>query len=281
MEATASLMEVPEGIRDPRGARGRRHPLPALLALAVVAMLAGMTSYEAIVDYGKERGGEFLRLLGFTRRRGLCKATYSRVFRRIHVAEFESCVGQWIRGKLGPGDASHLAVNGKTARASSPPPAAQAEAEIGRVCEVDKGHGRVEKRTIEVTSSLAGYLGSDWPGCEQVFRLTRERTIKGKTETNVVFGITSLSRERAGAKKLSGLTRRHRGIENGLHGVRDWTLREDASRIRKGSGPEVMAALRNIVIFLFKRLGHTNAAAATRHYVCNPQKSLELLSIPI
>ncbi len=79
MEATASLMEVPEGIRDPRGARGRRHPLPALLALAVVAMLAGMTSYEAIVDYGKERGGEFLRLLGFTRRRGLCKATYSRV----------------------------------------------------------------------------------------------------------------------------------------------------------------------------------------------------------
>ena len=30
-------------------------------------MLAGMTSYEGIVDYGKERGGEFLRLLGFTR----------------------------------------------------------------------------------------------------------------------------------------------------------------------------------------------------------------------
>ncbi len=132
-----------------------------------------------------------------------------------------------------------------------------------------------------MTSSLAGYLGSDWPGYEQVFRLTRERTIKGKTETDVVFGITSLSRERAGAKKLSGLTRRHWGIENGLHGVRDWTLREDASRIRKGSGPEVMAALRNIVILLFQRVGHTNAAAATRHYVCNPQKSLELLSIPI
>jgi len=118
MDADASLMEVLEGIYDPRNARGKRHPLPALLALAVVAMLAGMTSYEAIVDYGKERGGEFLRLLGFTRRRGLCKATYSRVFRRIDVADFESRVGQWIRGQLGPRDASHLAIDGKTARGS-------------------------------------------------------------------------------------------------------------------------------------------------------------------
>ncbi len=118
MEATASLMEVLEGIPDPRSARGKRHPLPALLALAVVAMLAGMTSYEAIVDYGKERGSEFLRLLGFTRRRGLCKATYSRIFRRIDIADCESRVGQWIRGKLGPGEASHLAIDGKTARGS-------------------------------------------------------------------------------------------------------------------------------------------------------------------
>ena len=41
-----------------------------------------------------------------------------------------------------------------------------------------------------------------------------------------------------------------------------------------------MAALRNIIVFLFKRLGHTNAAAATRHYVCHPEKSLEVLSTP-
>ena len=118
MEANPSLMELLEGVQDPRGARGKRHPLPALLALAVVALLAGMTSYEAFVDYGKERGGEFLRLLGFTRRRGLCKATYSRVFRRIDVADFEARVGQWIQGRLGSDDAPHLALDGKTARGS-------------------------------------------------------------------------------------------------------------------------------------------------------------------
>ena len=118
MEADVSLIELLEGLPDPRRARGKRHPLPALLALAVVALLAGMTSYEAIVDYGRGRGWEFRRLLGFTRRRGLCKATYSRVFRRIDVAAFEALIARWIRGRLGPRDAPHLALDGKTVRGS-------------------------------------------------------------------------------------------------------------------------------------------------------------------
>ena len=118
MDARLSLLELLEGIEDPRGAKGKRHPLAALLALAVVAMLAGMTSYEAIVQYGKERGREFLYLLGFTRGRGLCKATYSRVFRRIDVAMFEACVSRWIQGCLRTGDAPHIAIDGKTARGS-------------------------------------------------------------------------------------------------------------------------------------------------------------------
>jgi hypothetical protein len=118
MEAHASLMELLDGIHDPRRAQGKRHPLPALLGLAVVAMLAGMTSYEAIAQYGKERGWEFLRHLGFTTRWGLCKATYSRVFRRIDVADFETRLGRWIQGRLGRDDAPHLAVDGKTARGS-------------------------------------------------------------------------------------------------------------------------------------------------------------------
>jgi DDE family transposase len=118
MEAHISLMELLEGLHDPRRAQGKRHPLPALLALAVVAMLAGMTSYEAIVDYGKKRGWEFLKLLGFTTKWGLCKATYSRVFRRIDVADFEARVSRWIQGRLGPSDAPHISIDGKTARGS-------------------------------------------------------------------------------------------------------------------------------------------------------------------
>ena len=73
----------------------------------------------------------------------------------------------------------------------------------------------------------------------------------------------------------------HWGIENGLHGVRNGTLREDASRIRKGSAAEVMAMLRNIVIFLFHRRGCNSAASATHHYVCHPQDSLKVLYSPV
>ena len=118
MEARISLMELLEGLHDPRGAKGKRHPLSALLGLAVVGTLAGMNSYEAIVQFGKERGWEFLQHLGFTTKWGLCKATYSRVFRRIDVVEFEARVGRWIQGQLGPGDAPHIAIDGKTARGS-------------------------------------------------------------------------------------------------------------------------------------------------------------------
>src|SRR5262249_61764929 len=118
MEADITLMELLEGLHDPRSARGKRHPLPALLGLAVVALLAGMTSSEAIVQYGKERGWEFLKLLGFTTKKGLCKATYSRVFRRIDIADFEARVGGWIRGRLGPGDDSLIAFDGESALGS-------------------------------------------------------------------------------------------------------------------------------------------------------------------
>jgi hypothetical protein len=102
-----------------------------------------------------------------------------------------------------------------------------------------------------------------------------------KVETEVVLGIASLPRERAGARELLALTRGHWGIENNLHGVRDGTLREDASRIRRGSSTQVMAIVRNIVLFVFHRRGYTSAAAATRHYVCHPHETLEILSTPI
>jgi hypothetical protein len=118
MDSDISLMELLQRVHDPRGARGKRHPLPALLALAVVGLLSGMTSYEAIVDFGKARGGEFLQLLGFTRRRGLCKATYSRVFRRLDVADVEARIAQWLQGQLGRKAVSHIAIDGKTLRGS-------------------------------------------------------------------------------------------------------------------------------------------------------------------
>jgi hypothetical protein len=69
---------------------------PAPLGMAVVAMLAGMSSYEAVVQCSKEWGSEFLQHLGFPAWRGLCNATYPRVFRLVDVADLEAWVGRWI-----------------------------------------------------------------------------------------------------------------------------------------------------------------------------------------
>jgi predicted transposase YbfD/YdcC len=56
------------------------------------------------------------------------------------------------------------------------------------------------------------------------------------------------------------------GDRNGLHYVRDVTFAEDASQIRSGTGPQVMAALRHLVVGLLCRAGPVNLAAALRHH---------------
>jgi hypothetical protein len=128
---------------------------------------------------------------------------------------------------------------------------------------------------------MADYLSSDWTKCLQVFRIDRERRIGSKVEFETTYGITSLSRELAGASQLLHFNRGHWGIENGLHYRRDVTLREDASRIRKGSASQLMAALRNIILFVLPRAGNKSLPAAIRHYMCHPAKALALLSTPI
>jgi hypothetical protein len=125
------------------------------------------------------------------------------------------------------------------------------------------------------TTILCGY--ANWPGLAQVFRLTRERTVKGQTSEEVVYGITSLPRDRADARRLLGLTRRHWGIENKLHYVRDVTLGEDACRVRKGSAPQVLSGVRNAAIHLLKRINPRNVAAAIRHLAAKPLKAIGLV----
>jgi predicted transposase YbfD/YdcC len=78
------------------------------------------------------------------------------------------------------------------------------------------------------------------------------------------FFITSVPRALAGASELLCPVRGHWSIENGSHYVRDVTFGEDASRIRKGSGPEVMAALRNAAIGFLRSTGVTNIAQSLR-----------------
>src|SRR5438270_1991537 len=141
---------------------------------------------------------------------------------------------------------------------------------------VEKGHGRIEKRTITVSSMLADY--STWPELAQVFKLESQRTdALGITKTEVRYGVTSLPAYVADAKRVLALSRRHWGIENGLHYRRDATMREDHAQLRMEHAPEMLAILNTTVLGLFARLGARNVAHARREFAYHFEKALAAL----
>src|SRR5437588_8346945 len=141
---------------------------------------------------------------------------------------------------------------------------------------VEKGHGRLEKRTITVSSMLADY--STWPELAQVFKLESQRTnALGITKTEVRYGVTSLPASLADAKRVLALSRRHWGIENGLHYRRDATMREDHAQLRMEHAPEMLAIINNAVLGLFARQGARNVAHARRAFAYQFDKALAVL----
>lgn len=119
-----------------------------------------------------------------------------------------------------------------------------------------------------------------FPTARQMMMIIRERSaLNGDPigETEVAFAITSLSREQAKPRDLARMLRGHWSIENGLHYVRDVTFGEDLSRVRTGSGPRVMASLRNIAIGIHRLNGETNMRHAARHCSQNSRRGFALL----
>jgi len=130
--------------------------------------------------------------------------------------------------------------------------------------QIDKGHGRVEIRKIWTSTAINDYV--DFPYVNQVFCLERysKKLSEGKSRKEIVYGITSLSKDKANPERLLTLIRGHWTIENRLHYVRDFTFDEDRCRIRKGNGAHVMASIRNLVISLLRMAGAKLIAPAIR-----------------
>jgi predicted transposase YbfD/YdcC len=141
--------------------------------------------------------------------------------------------------------------------------------------EHDKGHGRHETRHIEVTSNLEGFV--DWPGARQFAKITRTRTIRGKRTRDVEILVMSLSADRASPADLLRFRRGHWGVENRLFCVRDVSFREDQCRVRKGSGPQALAALRNAATTALRRLGVANIASGLRRMMMNCREAVSLV----
>ena len=142
---------------------------------------------------------------------------------------------------------------------------------------IEKQAGRLEERTITVSSLLNDYL--DWPYLEQVFKLERRYTnlTTGEVECDVQYGLTSLPAQLASPERLLEIVRSEWGIENGLHYRRDVTFQEDQTRMTNKAMGRAMAIINNLVISLLNSQGFDNYAHARRVFDACPHKALAII----
>lgn len=129
----------------------------------------------------------------------------------------------------------------------------------------DRGHGRRETRTVKaVTLQTPG--GIAFPHAAQAVRITRTRTAikSGKTSRETAYLTVSLPAGQALPADLQAWARAEWLIENHIHHVRDVTFSEDQHQARTGTGPAVIATLRNTAIGWHRTNGDANIARATR-----------------
>lgn len=139
---------------------------------------------------------------------------------------------------------------------------------------IDLGHGRIERRQLWALPIFDDFL--DWPGAHLMLRMERTFMTKatGALMHELDYALSNLDLALVDASGLLTLWRQHWHIENRLHYVRDLTLTEDASRVRSGQAPHVLAAVRNVVITAARRAGFANIAEALRTFAQKPYLAL-------
>jgi predicted transposase YbfD/YdcC len=120
----------------------------------------------------------------------------------------------------------------------------------------DKGHGRIEQRTVSLAREVDWLTGDRrfpgeprLPGVACVIRVESrsERAGKSRAETRHYISSADLT-----AAKAAQAVRGHWGIENRLHWVLDVVFNDDQSRLRKGHGARNMAVVRHFAINLVR-----------------------------
>lgn len=111
---------------------------------------------------------------------------------------------------------------------------------------MDKGHGRIEWRGIEVREVTPTQM--NFPHVMQVARIDRIRELKiGRQEVETIWIITSLTAAQADAVRLLELVRQYWSIENGTHYPLDVSAGEDRCRVRHPVAATVLGLLRRAV----------------------------------
>jgi len=115
--AQGALWTALQGIEDHRTRKGRRFPLPAIVAIALCAMLSGANDLMAVFRWGRRLSPKALQALGVDKKRkkAPCHATYHYVFQSIAADDLVKALGSLVKVDRGLG---HVALDGKRLRGS-------------------------------------------------------------------------------------------------------------------------------------------------------------------
>lgn len=106
------LAQVP----DPRGRKGTRHPLAAILTAVVCAVLCGANGYQPIAQSLHSQTADFWHFLGFIRR-PIKAGTLRNLLMALSPEVFEQVLADWYRhvsgGDPAPEDLQAVAIDGK------------------------------------------------------------------------------------------------------------------------------------------------------------------------
>ena len=130
-------------------------------------------------------------------------------------------------------------------------------AELDTFTDLDKGHGRIEERTVTVAREVEWLSGDRrfpgelrLPDVAAIIKVATRTELKdrGRFDTRYYISSADLTAE-AAANAMRG----HWGIENRLHWVLDVVFDEDQSRLRTGHGARNVAVVRHFAINLVRQ----------------------------
>jgi len=145
--------------------------------------------------------------------------------------------------------------------------------------DLEKDHGRIERRSIDVVTELDWLEESKaWKDLSAIIRYRCERTVGEQTSVTDRYYISSMV---ADAKTFAGLIRGHWSIENRLHWSLDVLFREDASQVKKGRAPLNLNILRKIALSLLRKAPVSQKRFSTKRKIfkarVNPDFHLSVL----
>jgi predicted transposase YbfD/YdcC len=235
-----------------RGSHDRgadRAPLHLVSAFATTSRL--VLGQEAVADNGNEITTIPLLIERLAANDGLKGALVS-----IDAIATNPTIASAIRD-AGADYLLAVKANQPTLRAEMEQFFADAPAEsLDTTVDVDKGHGRIEQRTVNVAHDVS-WLDGDrrFPGELRLPDITTivqvasraELKDRGRFDTRYYISSAALS-----APQAAVAVRSHWAIENSLHWVLDVTFGDDQSRLRKGHGARNMAVVRHFAINLVR-----------------------------